>query len=1553
MTSNAIVLENQKAGAPMSAWWVDPGQDSTTIQGFTTGISTNLGGTVQFKVNNQTGNPNYTINIYRLGYYGGAGATFVTSLQHTTSVVQPAPLRNATTGEVDAGNWSVTDSWKVPTSATSGVYIANIVDGAQVFQIPFIVRNDASTSDIVFQTADQTWQAYNPWGGANLYQGNGPGDSGAAYAVSYNRPITTRDGGLLGTSNDMVFSAEFPTIYWMERNGYDVSYISGLDAATNGSLLLNHKVYMDSGHDEYWTDSQYKNVQAAGHAGVSLMFLSGNEIYWQTRLAPSLDASATPNRTLVDYKDTHANALIDPSGTATSTFMDARFASSGGLAGVPSNSLTGQVFSVDSDRYDTITIPYGQTQLRIWRNTAVASTAPGGTASLAPGLLGYEWDTSPNDAFRPAGLVDLSSTTLQVQTLLLDYGNTTGPGTATHNLVQFRDPVSGAMVFSTGTVFWSWGLSDIHDINYGALQPVDPSVQQATVNVLAEMGVQPQTLQASLALAAASTDHTAPTSRITSLSATSVVEGQAITVKGTASDSGGVIGGVEVSSDGGKTWRAATSTVGAATATWSYTFTTKGPGSYTVLSRAVDDSINLEKPTGGSAYTVTPSSNLSIWSSTATPVAANVADAGGKSGVELGVQFVSSTSGLVTGIRFYKGAQNTGTHIGDLWSSTGSLLASATFTNETSSGWQQVNFASPVQIQAGATYTASYWGNSGYYASDDFYFVSPGVTHGSLTATGGGMNGVFAYGATSTFPGSVYLASSPNYWVDLVFNDTSGGSGAPQANNDSGFTTTAKTALTIPVATLLANDTDPNGLPLIFQGVSNPVGGAAVYNSAAQTVTFTPTTGYVGAASFTYSITDAKGGTGSAGVSLTVTNPAGTESLFSANATPATVTVNDTSPVELGVRFTAAANGLISGIRFYKGPSNTGTHFADLWSSTGALLATATFTNETASGWQQVNFSTPVAITAGTTYTAAYHSSGYYSANENYFAANLVSGDLTAPASNNGVYAYSSTRAFPTSTYQASNYWVDVVYSKSSGAQPPVATNDSGFTTLVNTALPIAASALLANDTDPNGLPLSIASVSAPVNGTVAYNSSTQTVTFTPTANFTGAAGFTYTIKDSAGGTASANVSLNVNPATATQSLFSSSATPAIITENDSSAVELGVRFMAAANGLISGIRFYKGPSNIGAHVADLWSSSGALLASATFTNETASGWQQVNFASPIAITAGTTYTASYHTSGYYSANSNYFTSNVVSGDLTAPAANNGVYAYGASSAFPTNTYQASNYWVDVVYSKSSGTQAPVAKNDSGFVATLNTPLTINASQLLANDTDPNGLPLSVTGVSNAANGAVSYNAQAKTVTFTPNANYTGPASFSYSIADTAGGTASANVSLSVTSPSVVSLFPSTWTPAIVTENDSLAVELGFKFTASQAGQVTGVEFYKGPLNTGTHVAHLWSATGALLASATFTNETASGWQQVNFATPVTVTPGTTYIASYHTNTGEYSVDPNLFASSISNGPLTAPSSASSGGNGVYAYGSTSLFPANTYNASGYGVDVLFKPQLA
>ena len=168
--SNEVVLENQKPGNPESEWGID-GAGSSNIEGFATDISVNRGQTVNFKIN--TNSNNYRIDIYRLGYYGGMGARKVDTIQHTGVQNQPTPLRDSTTGLVDAGNWSVSASWAVPADAVSGVYIAKLVrqDGtAGENQIPFIVRDDSSHSDVIFQTSDETWQAYNPWGGANLYR---------------------------------------------------------------------------------------------------------------------------------------------------------------------------------------------------------------------------------------------------------------------------------------------------------------------------------------------------------------------------------------------------------------------------------------------------------------------------------------------------------------------------------------------------------------------------------------------------------------------------------------------------------------------------------------------------------------------------------------------------------------------------------------------------------------------------------------------------------------------------------------------------------------------------------------------------------------------------------------------------------------------------------------------------------------------------------------------------------------------------------------------------------------------------------------------------------------------------------------------------------------------------------------------------------------------------------------------------------------------------------------------------------------------------------------
>jgi hypothetical protein len=148
-------------------------------------------------------------------------------------------------------------------------------------------------------------------------------------------------------------------------------------------------------------------------------------------------------------------------------------------------------------------------------------------------------------------------------------------------------------------------------------------------------------------------------------------------------------------------------------------------------------------------------------------------------------------------------------------------------------------------------------------------------------------------------------------------------------------------------------------------------------------------------------------------------------------------------------------------------------------------------------------------------------------------------------------------------------------------------------------------------------------------------------------------------------------------------------------------------------------------------------------------------------------------------------------------------------------------------------------------------------------------------------------------------------------------------------------------------TPATVDSGEASGVTLGVKFTSNVSGSVTGVRFYKAAGNVGQHVGSLWNSSGQLLASATFTNETAAGWQYVLFPTPVPITAGTTYVASYFAPNGHWSGTSNGFSSAFSNPPLQAVA-ASTSPNGVYTYGNSSAFPTSTFNATNYWVDVLF-----
>jgi hypothetical protein len=419
-------------------------------------------------------------------------------------------------------------------------------------------------------------------------------------------------------------------------------------------------------------------------------------------------------------------------------------------------------------------------------------------------------------------------------------------------------------------------------------------------------------------------------------------------------------------------------------------------------------------------------------------------------------------------------------------------------------------------------------------------------------------------------------------------------------------------------------------------------------------------------------------------------------------------------------------------------------------------------------------------------------------------------------------------------------------------------------------------------------------------------------------------------------------------------SLWERASTPAVATNTDTKSVEVGLKFRSDIAGYVTGVRFYKGTGNTGTHTGSLWSITGTRLGTVTFTNETASGWQEAIFQSPIPISADTTYVISYYAPvGRYAIDNNYFTTaGVDRGPLHAPPSNvvggNGVYRYGVS-LFPNQTFKAANYWVDVIFSTSVApdTTAPVISAVNAAAATSSATITWNtdepADSRISYGTAPTAL------APGPADAALDSTHMLTLTGLSPNTTYY----YRVRSEDGSGNNTTwpppASPPASFTTKDTLSFWDNSATPAVLADSDSSAVELGLKFRSDVAGEVRGVRFYKAPTNTGIHVGNLWSSNGTLLASVTFTNETASGWQEANFATPVAIQANTTYVVSYHAPNGRYSTNVGYFSTAgIDVGPLHALRNGVDGGNGVYRYGA-SAFPNQTYSSSNYWVDVLFK----
>lgn len=463
---NPIQVENARPGT--TAWLITnaavPDVNAQTtpaaVEGYASAASINRGDSITFYVN--TSDPSYTLQVFRLGYYGGRGGRAETAAITLPRIPQAIPTPDPTTGMVDC-NWTpsyvlTTSNPNDPTDWVSGIYVALLTGTTSGLQsyIVFVVRDDSRPSDVLFQTAVATSAAYDNWGGKSLYTYNSSLGV-AAVKVSLNRPFVD------GQGTGDVLGQELNQMAFMERQGYDVTYSTDVDTHTSPAQLLQHKVFLAVGHDEYWSWEMRQNVTAALNAGVYLGFFGANDIYWQIRYEAS-PATGQANRVIVCYK-TLADAE-DPMAANSSThylITDQWRNFKISFPGLPEAQLIGEMYNGQ----EPMDVPIVVTNASNW----VFAGSGLVNGSKMNGLQGWEADQIYASGISPANVIKLAESPYTVN------GNT-----YVSNMSLYQAS-SGAWVFATGSMYFQYGLS-----NQSPWSPtpsvVSTGAQQITKNVL-------------------------------------------------------------------------------------------------------------------------------------------------------------------------------------------------------------------------------------------------------------------------------------------------------------------------------------------------------------------------------------------------------------------------------------------------------------------------------------------------------------------------------------------------------------------------------------------------------------------------------------------------------------------------------------------------------------------------------------------------------------------------------------------------------------------------------------------------------------------------------------------------------------------------------------------------------------------------------------------------------------------------------------------------------------------------------------------------------------
>ena len=463
---NPIVRENARPGSPdwqLTKTGVDPKTKwrCPWIEGYCSHTSVRAGDELTLFVSTQPASP-FRVEIYRLGWYGGLGARKVQELGPLPGVTQPDPPVGPKRRRDCA--WEPSAQIRIPNDWVSGVYLGKLTsekDGWQSY-VTFIVR-DQRRADFLFQCSDHTWQAYNRWPTQfSLYDdGKNEWYWGGNVEISFNRPYGRYcqifDAPLSQGSGEFLLW-EFPLAFWLEKEGYDITYISNQDTHRNPSGLLRARGFLSVGHDEYWTPEMFRNVQNAVNQGVSVAFLSGNTCCGRIQLSP--DGNGRPDRVFE-----RTGVFGPPHGTRDFVSMDS----------LPherpyANELVGA--------HSTGPVTGGADWICAAPDHWIFAETGMRRGDGIPGLVGWEWHGDPAPI---PGLEIVATGPTQDAPGKFNGG--------IYTATVYPGP-KGNYVFNAATIWWADGLSAppgyLRPSVYTSPQGPDVRVQQITRNLLAQ-----------------------------------------------------------------------------------------------------------------------------------------------------------------------------------------------------------------------------------------------------------------------------------------------------------------------------------------------------------------------------------------------------------------------------------------------------------------------------------------------------------------------------------------------------------------------------------------------------------------------------------------------------------------------------------------------------------------------------------------------------------------------------------------------------------------------------------------------------------------------------------------------------------------------------------------------------------------------------------------------------------------------------------------------------------------------------------------------------------